>query len=202
MSDLKPIASSLGQIASLNACSNGIAPSEAAHAARTMFGCYRRGEANDPETYAAAIAAVLTLYPPEIVHRITDPRTGLPSRLKFLPTVSEVREACEEEAQVEARRIERQAQIDKQLEERRRFEEAQTAARPTLEELKAKHGDNWGIKHEDRLPDAKDARRENMQRINRRMHERECLDAGLDPAGPSAALVKLLREQGEKRNAG
>jgi hypothetical protein len=61
-----------------------------------LFGCYRRGEANDPETYTMAIAATLADYPREVVEHVTDPRTGLPAKLKFLPAVAEVREACED----------------------------------------------------------------------------------------------------------
>lgn len=60
-----------------------------------MFGCYRKADANDPEIYTAAIAATLADYEPEIIQYVTDPRTGLPSKLKWLPTVAEVREACE-----------------------------------------------------------------------------------------------------------
>ena len=60
-----------------------------------MFGCYRKQDANDPEIYVAAIGATLNEFPPAVIDFVTDPRTGLPSRLKWLPTVAEVREACE-----------------------------------------------------------------------------------------------------------
>lgn len=60
-----------------------------------LFGCYRKGDANDPEIYTAAVAATLADFPAEVVEYVTDPRTGLPSKLKWLPTVAEVREACE-----------------------------------------------------------------------------------------------------------
>lgn len=60
-----------------------------------MFGCYRKQDANDPEIYVAAVTAVLSEYPREVIESVTDPRTGLPSRLKWLPTVAEVKEACE-----------------------------------------------------------------------------------------------------------
>ena len=62
-----------------------------------MFGCYRRGDANDPDTYTAAIAAVLAEYPPEVVKAVTDPRTGLPRKVSWLPTVKEVSDACDAE---------------------------------------------------------------------------------------------------------
>jgi hypothetical protein len=63
--------------------------------AAQLFGCYRKGEANDPDVYTAAVAAILAEYPPEIVDFVCDPRTGLPRRLKWLPTVAEIAEACE-----------------------------------------------------------------------------------------------------------
>lgn len=49
----------------------------------------------DPEIYARAVVAVLTSYPENIVSAVCDPRGGLPAKSKFLPTVYEIREACE-----------------------------------------------------------------------------------------------------------
>lgn len=60
-----------------------------------MFGCYRKQDANDPDIYVAAVAAILNEYPPAVIDYVTDPRTGLANRLKWLPTVAEVREACD-----------------------------------------------------------------------------------------------------------
>jgi hypothetical protein len=63
-----------------------------------MFSCYRKDEAHDPAVYVAAAAAVLGCYPTKVIDRVTDPRTGLPSDLKFLPSVAEIREACDRAA--------------------------------------------------------------------------------------------------------
>ena len=60
-----------------------------------MFGCYRKAEASDPEIYAAATAAVLSEYPQDVIDFVTDPRTGLPVTSKWLPSVFEVKQACE-----------------------------------------------------------------------------------------------------------
>ncbi len=60
-----------------------------------MFGCFRKGDANDPEIYVAAIAAVLSEYPESVIDFVTDPRTGLPRSCKFLPQVAEVSDACD-----------------------------------------------------------------------------------------------------------
>jgi hypothetical protein len=67
----------------------------AAERARLLFGCYRKGDANDPETYSAAITAILAEYEPEVIQRVTDPRTGIPRQIKFLPNPAEVAEACD-----------------------------------------------------------------------------------------------------------
>jgi Protein of unknown function (DUF2826) len=63
--------------------------------ARLLFGCYRKGDANDPETYTAAVAAILADYEVEVIMRVTDPRTGIPRHLKFMPNPAEVAEACD-----------------------------------------------------------------------------------------------------------
>jgi hypothetical protein len=68
----------------------------AASRAGLMFACYRKAEATDPEMYAAAVTAVLSDYPQEVIDYITDPRTGLPVKSKWLPTVFEVKQACDE----------------------------------------------------------------------------------------------------------
>jgi hypothetical protein len=65
--------------------------------AQTLFACYRRDEANDPEIYTAAIAAVFSDYPRAVVERAADPRTGVASEYKFLPAVAEVKEFCDRE---------------------------------------------------------------------------------------------------------
>src|ERR1700733_10534882 len=58
--------------------------------ARLLLGCYRTGDANDPDTYVAAIAATLARYSAQIITDVTHPVTGLPSKKGWLPTVKEV----------------------------------------------------------------------------------------------------------------
>jgi hypothetical protein len=71
-----------------------------------MFACYRRDEAHNPEIYCAAISSVLSEYSIAVIDYVTDPRTGLPLDLKFLPSVAEVREACDRRAE-QIRRMEK-----------------------------------------------------------------------------------------------
>lgn len=69
--------------------------------AKLLFGCYRRGDANDPDTYVAAIAAVLCGYDSELIRDVTDPRIGICSDEKFAtfpPNVGELKRYCEAKA--------------------------------------------------------------------------------------------------------
>lgn len=71
--------------------------------------------------------------------------------------------------------------------------------RPTMDELRAKYGPNWGIGASfERVDEAMKARaRESMEKANRRFFEAECAAAGVDPAmGLSPSLLRNLREKG------
>lgn len=66
--------------------------------AKVLFGCYRRGDANDPEQYVASIAAVLTLYEPALIREVTDPRSGIATDAKFsafMPNSGELKIYCD-----------------------------------------------------------------------------------------------------------
>jgi hypothetical protein len=67
--------------------------------AKLLFGCYRKNEANDPEIFTAAVAGVLADYPREVIEYVTDPRTGLARKSKWMPSVAEIADACEYERQ-------------------------------------------------------------------------------------------------------
>lgn len=63
-----------------------------------LFGCYRRGDANDPEIYVAATAAVLSSYDLDLIREVTDPGIGIQSTEKFMtfpPNVGELKVYCE-----------------------------------------------------------------------------------------------------------
>jgi hypothetical protein len=109
-------------------------PTIAGDRASLLIGCYRAGDAANPEIYAAALIAVLCEYPEEVVAWVTDPRTGLPGRCQWLPTIFEVRSACEAEMwrthQAQRRRDERK-KADRILAERGDPRDR----RPTFEQL-------------------------------------------------------------------
>lgn len=107
-----------------------------------MFACWRKVDASDPETFITAVAAVLSGYPEHVVHLVTDPRTGLPGKQQFPPSAFEVRQECERHMEhprwLEARKRRLAENQTPRLEAPREY-------RPTLEELKATLGDDWGI---------------------------------------------------------
>lgn len=88
-------ASSLSAYSQPNA--NNCKPSTASIMATRLFGYFNRSDANDPETFIAGATAMLSRYPEGVVNAVCDPIRGLPATNKFLPAISEVREACERE---------------------------------------------------------------------------------------------------------
>jgi hypothetical protein len=112
--------------------------------ARLLLGCYRTGDANDPDTYVAAISATLARYSEEIITSVTHPVSGLPSRCSWLPTVKEVFDACQELEAFERGKVARERRIKEQFAARAE-EDRLAAVKPTLEQLKAKYGENWGL---------------------------------------------------------
>lgn len=107
-SSQQPTGSSTKSQRSSGETSPTCSPKFAADRARLMFGCYRRSDAADPDTYCAAVAMVLTRYPAAVVEVVTHPFEGLPGRVKDngysgMPDVGEVKQACEAEAAKQAR---------------------------------------------------------------------------------------------------
>jgi hypothetical protein len=70
-----------------------------------LCGCYRRDDAADPKVYASALIFVMEEYQIEVVEYVTSPRTGLPSTCKFLPSVAEVKAACESAKAAQSRPV-------------------------------------------------------------------------------------------------
>lgn len=67
-----------------------------------LFASYRRGDANDPDGYVAAIAAVLSMFDPALIREVTDPRTGISQSdfmdgrfRSFMPNSGELKAYCE-----------------------------------------------------------------------------------------------------------
>ena len=107
--------------------------------AQILVGCYRKSDAADPQTYAAAVVAVLARWPADVIMKVTEPATGIPSRIGWLPSIAEITRACEEAYEPIKARLE----IEKT---RQALPAPDRASRPSLDELKAKYGPNWGLK--------------------------------------------------------
>lgn len=114
-----------------------------------MLDCWRTGGANSPETFITAVAAILARYPDEVVYSVTNPTEGLPVQLTWMPSIKEVRDACEKAMEPVYRR-EREAKIIADtLADRADLDKSD---RPTREDLKAKYGENWGLTSLDEPP--------------------------------------------------
>lgn len=61
-----------------------------------VLGSYRGAEVNDPKLYVAGCVAVFRRFSSEVVAAVCEPGSGIQTRRKWLPTVSELREACEQ----------------------------------------------------------------------------------------------------------
>ncbi len=85
----------------------------------------------------AGVAALIAAYPPDVIEAALSPISGVPAKFKFMPSIAELKEDLEGRMP--------------------RWEPPKTAAlleaparapRPTMEELKAKYGPNWGLSEE------------------------------------------------------
>lgn len=63
-------------------------PSQAAKAAKTIVGTFAHVRADNPETFIASIAAVLSQYPLGVVEDCADPRIGIARKVEFLSVKS------------------------------------------------------------------------------------------------------------------
>jgi hypothetical protein len=162
-----------------------------------LFGSYRVGEANDPKTYTAAVAAVLSHYPADVIRAVTDPHSGIAGKQKFMPNPAEVREACEELMETERRAQERErsiAETDRLLAESR-AREARGGHRESYDDLKARLGECFGLKvAEGDQEGARRRRTEQLERANFVVLQRAGADmSAAIPVSPM--LAEILHKQ-------
>lgn len=98
---------------------------------------YPAKDVGNPDAYVAAITTLFVCYPRDLVKRVCNPVTGLPSRLKFFPTIADVSEAIklelERRKRIEANAryvLEHAAKRQQQAQEDRQW----ATQRPTAEE--------------------------------------------------------------------
>jgi hypothetical protein len=105
---------------------------------KILFSAYRADQYANEEGFMASVAMVLGQYSDDVIVFITDPRTGVQRHSKWPPTIAEIIEACDKRMQHIAK-----------LGPRKKAEPLALGPpneeRPTLDELKAKYGDNWGL---------------------------------------------------------
>lgn len=178
--------------------------SYAAQRAKLLLGCYRTGDANDPATYVAAITAILVRYPEEVITEVTHPATGLPSKKGWLPTVKEVSDACKDAHEPIVEQEARLKRVALQLAMR---EQERRGERPTVQQLKEKYGENWGLKLAEDPIKAADRRVEDGRKAREREEARvraEYEEMGMKPPSKlalSPTALRVIREQDETRAA-
>ena len=96
----------------------------------------------------ASLGMVLEQYPDDVVVYITDPRTGIQRRCKWPPAISEIVEACDQHQQY----LDRLEQFKNRRTKPAQIEGPPREDRPTLEQLHAKYGKDWGLKTLDEPP--------------------------------------------------
>lgn len=121
-----------------------------------LMGFYPAREVRDPKTFAAGMTALMATFPLDLVKRCIDPVEGLPSKLKWLPTLADVREFLDTERDRRARilgnarwTVQEAERRAKEAEEERRFE----ANRPSAEERARKVRELLG-RSPNRFPEA------------------------------------------------
>jgi hypothetical protein len=153
-----------------------------------FFGSFRKADADNPETFTAGCLRLFTAYDSEVVQYVVDPVTGLPGRSTWLPSLSEVKAALDQRAAELLRSVQRAKDEAKNLEERRKWQEARKN-KPTMEELQAKHGKNWGLPTlAEETERDKAARLSKLTEANARLLKREYEAAGLRPRMASSSI--------------
>lgn len=100
-----------------------------------MLGCYKRDEAADPEIFMRAVISVLLEYPEWTVHNVTEPSSGIPSKIKWLPSIAEIKEACEEQVGHLRRNADREEHVRKAFKALPSLEEVDDLARERVDRL-------------------------------------------------------------------
>jgi hypothetical protein len=174
--------------------------SEAVLVVSQMLRGYANGGQQASKGYIGALAEVLAGYPRCVAGRAGDLLTGVPSECRFLPTPADVIAWCEREVADLRTIVNRDDEENRVLREmRERREDAarldrERVARPSLDELRAKHGQNWGIGQSDQvIGDAAAASaRVRGEETNRALLFDEYAQAGVDPVEAAPGIVLSL----------
>lgn len=105
----------------------------AAYHARLILGCYRTDQISDPQVFITAAAAVLSRYPQDVGARLSDPKSGIAGKLKWLPSIAEIKAEADVLAAADAAAARRQADLAEQWRLRDEYESQQRRHPPRLE---------------------------------------------------------------------
>lgn len=102
-----------------------------------LLGCYREHGNVDPEVFNEAVLALFMDFHIDAVRTVCNPTTGIPSRLKWLPSIAELKEAltAATPAPEPPRRIEKKTEDDPETRER-----VGKMMRETVERMKIENG--------------------------------------------------------------
>jgi hypothetical protein len=106
-----------------------------------MFSGYPQSDFTAPKEAALAMCSVFEDYSDEVIKFATDPKTGVQRRCKWPPKLAEVVEFCDEPIAYIAKmnRFKNWGKPDPLMLEGPR------EPRPTLDEMHAKYGKDWGL---------------------------------------------------------
>jgi hypothetical protein len=110
---------------------------------KVLFSAYRLNQYADPEGFKLNIGLVLEQYPIETIRFVCDPRTGVQRTSEWPPSVANMVTACEAHIASVAK-LARFENWGKRAAEEFMLEGPQEP-KPTLEELHAKYGKDWGL---------------------------------------------------------
>lgn len=78
---------------------------------RAIIDSHPKSDVANPPGYLAACASIMSEYPAGVLRRVSDPRTGIVRRIKWLPKPSEITEACDAEMKRRSDLLKRAAAI-------------------------------------------------------------------------------------------
>lgn len=110
-------------------------------------------QAADPEIFITAASTVLSRYPSDVGARLSNPKDGIAGRMKWLPSISEIREECERLVAEDVAAAKRKADLADQWRLREEMEGGrervelppQGVVYSNYDEAVAKHGRPFGV---------------------------------------------------------
>src|SRR5271169_7258112 len=112
-------------------------------AAQRLCGYFLQSAATDPQIFITGLVQLFSSYPLTTIEAVLSPISGIPAKHKFMPSIAEIHEECEDryspirDAELRRRGEEQSAEFRAAYATPRI--DGSPAPRPTLAELKTKH---------------------------------------------------------------